>query len=288
MWDEFDEKVTMLCQTDNSRVFLMQKPGTTERLILKTSEHRIQAVRECSILSDLSHPHIVSLLSFRETEDCEVEMLFPFLSHGDMFSNWSGGGLCRPPKAVLCKMMLQLASAIQYCHEKGIIHRDIKSENVMMLNDDNDIVLIDFGIAFREDLYDSALPIGVAGTVAGCAPEMLSPVLRPYTKAVDVWAFGVMLYELLTAYEAFPPLTYSFHASETYSERYSPSRFVESYQELQRSVIHDVVQFPTDVVVEDEWKHLILRCLQKRAAQRATIEEVIATLVHISNSIASI
>jgi serine/threonine protein kinase len=169
-----------------------------------------------------------------------------------------------------------------------VIHRDIKSENVMMLNEDNDVVLIDFGIAFRGDLYDSQSPKGVAGTVTGCAPEMVGPYVKAYTKAVDVWAFGVMLYELLTAYEAFPPLKYGFHSSETYSDRFCPARFVESYKELQRSVILDVVQFPEDVVVEDEWKQLVRQCLQKRATKRATIEEVLAALLSISSSLAEV
>lgn len=81
-----------------------------------------------------------------------------------------------------------------YCHSRGVVHRDIKLENVLFKNkneDDHFIQVIDFGIAgVGEEKVD-------AGTLAYMAPECLEKVAADTTPAIDVWAIGIMYFAMI-------------------------------------------------------------------------------------------
>jgi len=81
-----------------------------------------------------------------------------------------------------------------YCHSRGVVHRDLKLENVLFKNkieDDFSVKVIDFGIAgMSNDKVD-------AGTLAYMAPECLDKVAADTSPAIDVWAIGIMMYCML-------------------------------------------------------------------------------------------
>ena len=81
-----------------------------------------------------------------------------------------------------------------YCHSRGVVHRDIKLENVLFKNkneDDHFIQVIDFGIAgVGEEKVD-------AGTLAYMAPECIEKVAADTTPAIDVWAIGIMYFAMI-------------------------------------------------------------------------------------------
>lgn len=83
--------------------------------------------------------------------------------------------------------------AIEVVHERDIIHRDLKPENIMIAEDGH-LVLADFGIARRLEKGDNS-PSSCVGTPEYCAPEVL--LEKPYGLEIDLWAFGVILYEML-------------------------------------------------------------------------------------------
>jgi len=85
----------------------------------------------------------------------------------------------------------QLASAINHCHSKNIIHCDIKPENIM-IDENNNVTLIDFGLS---KIYSKKLLEFSCGTPAYMAPECL---MKKYTDKCDVWSFGIILYILMT------------------------------------------------------------------------------------------
>jgi serine/threonine protein kinase len=98
------------------------------------------------------------------------------------------------------KIIKGIRDAIIECHNKGVAHRDLKLENIM-LNKNDEIILIDFGFAcqFTQDtIYSSRSP----GTLSYACPELLNINAVHLTKA-DTWAFGVLMYILLTRYFPF-------------------------------------------------------------------------------------
>ena len=88
-------------------------------------------------------------------------------------------------------ILKQIVQAMLYCHSRGVVHRDLKLENVLFKNkleDDFSIKVIDFGIAgMSNDKVD-------AGTLAYMAPECLEKVAADTSPAIDVWAIGIMFY----------------------------------------------------------------------------------------------
>lgn len=98
-------------------------------------------------------------------------------------------------EVVARKIILQIISAMLYCHTRGVVHRDLKLENVLFKNQDDDkfeVKVVDFGIAgvAAQDKVD-------AGTVAYMAPECLDKVPADTTTAIDVWAIGIMFYAMI-------------------------------------------------------------------------------------------
>ena len=90
-----------------------------------------------------------------------------------------------------------MLKSIEYCHDRGIVHRDVKLENFLMDCDhDNKLVvrLIDFGLACR--INPERPPTQKCGSIISVAPEMLA--CKSYGSKVDIWALGVILHELLS------------------------------------------------------------------------------------------
>ncbi|ODV88687.1 hypothetical protein CANCADRAFT_29437 [Tortispora caseinolytica NRRL Y-17796] len=142
-------------------------------------------------LRQVPHPNIINLLDFFEDEEnYYIEMephgvpgmdLFDYIEFKtDMTEDES------------CKIFYQVASAIAHLHDNGIVHRDIKDENVI-LDSNGSIKLIDFGSA----VYVKNGPFDVfVGTIDYAAPEVL--LGRPYNgKEQDVWAAGILLYTIV-------------------------------------------------------------------------------------------
>lgn len=106
--------------------------------------------------------------------------------------------------------MAELCSAIKYVHSKNVIHRDLKPEN-LLLSGDGHLKVIDFGIAKQiEDLQNTADTF--CGTAEYLAPEIIKN--QPYTKAVDWWAYGCIIFELFAGTSPFYASTMSMTCSK--------------------------------------------------------------------------
>ena len=89
----------------------------------------------------------------------------------------------------------QLLLALQHCHQHGVIHRDVKPENVVV-SESGKVTLVDFGLA----AFSGSRDLMMAGTTFYMAPEM---VLGKYDARVDLWSLGVLSYLLLTTFLPF-------------------------------------------------------------------------------------
>jgi serine/threonine protein kinase len=160
---------------------------------------RERFLREAERMSTLSHPHVMPIHDSGESEDGTLYLVMPFISGGDLRELLKRHGRLEPARAV--RLVAQLGAALDAAHRIGVVHRDVKPENVMLSSvepDESDHVLLtDFGIS-REQLATNSLTATgeLLLTPAYAAPEQ---VLGKVTGgAADQYALACILYELLT------------------------------------------------------------------------------------------
>ncbi|CAG9313623.1 unnamed protein product [Blepharisma stoltei] len=146
---------------------------------------------EITILKALDHPNIVNVIETFETD----RLCFLVLEHcqgGELFQRITSQRTLSEPQAA--QIMKNLFSATMYCHQNHVCHRDIKPENCLFVDtsSDSELKLIDFGLS--KVLNEAELMHAVDGTPYYMAPEILT---GSYTKQVDCWSLGVILYIML-------------------------------------------------------------------------------------------
>jgi formylglycine-generating enzyme required for sulfatase activity len=161
-------------------------------------EGRARFVREAEALSAVSHPGIVRVMGFSEDPARGVPYIVMELAHGETLRQRVMRGPLSTEEAL--RTFLPLAAALDHAHRSGIFHRDVKPSNVILTRDG--VKLVDFGIATGED-FSTLTTSGHLGTLAYVPPEAFRGE-RPNPSAIDVYGFGVCLYESLTGTPAFP------------------------------------------------------------------------------------
>jgi len=146
-----------------------------------------QVVSESATLTTVNHPFISNKFASLQTP-CHAIVILEFCPGGDLYDLLKKRKRLEPPavRAVLC----QLSLALEHVHSRAIVHRDIKPEN-LMLDAGGTLKLTDFGFAKPLKFRTFTL----CGTPAYMAPEVV--LQRGHGKAVDFWATGCVLYELL-------------------------------------------------------------------------------------------
>ncbi|KND04013.1 ULK/FUSED protein kinase [Spizellomyces punctatus DAOM BR117] len=150
---------------------------------------------EISTHRALFHPNIVCLTDCFESKG-EVCVVTEYCAGGDLLAKLQEEGRFDVEK--VREVARGLCRGLRYLHEKGIVHRDLKLQNILL--DDKGVVKIcDFG--FSSFLQQNAALTSVKGTPIYMAPELIRE--QPYTHAIDLWALGVILYELFVGIPPF-------------------------------------------------------------------------------------
>ena len=173
--------------------------------------------REAQVLAALNHPHIAAIYGFEDSGDTHALVLE--LVEGETLADRIARGAIPLDEAL--PIARQIADALEAAHEQGIIHRDLKPANVKVTND-GIVKVLDFGLAKLSDPNGPNVPNGanvltmsptitspalmtgagiILGTAAYMAPEQARG--KEADKRADIWAFGCVLYEMLTARRAF-------------------------------------------------------------------------------------
>ena len=169
--------------------------------------------REARVLASLNHPHIGTIYGVDETDG--VRALILELVEGPTLAERLGGGPVPVREALSAAR--QIAEALDAAHEKGIVHRDLKPANIK-LTPDGIVKVLDFGIAKMRAPDEAAVEASTvttvgtrAGALLGTAAYMSPEQARGQAvdKRTDIWAFGCVLYEMLTGRAAFARETVS-------------------------------------------------------------------------------
>ena len=238
-----------------SRVFLAEEPALGRRVVIKVlppemaaGVNRDRFQREIHLAARLQHPHIVQLLAAGARDDL-LWYVMPFID-GESLRVRLAKQSELPVKEVV-RVLREVTDALSYAHEHGVVHRDIKPDNVMLSG--KHALVTDFGVAKAVSESsgggNNLTSLGLAlGTPTYMAPEQASGDPNVDHRA-DLYALGAMAYEMLCGRPPFMGI--------------NPQAVLAAH----------VMQAPTSVVsqrptVPPALNAIVMRCLEKRAADR--------------------
>lgn len=172
-------------------VFAAKSVATNSMVAIKRMPHKnakdkIANINEVKYMAQCNHPNIVKFISCYEWKD-EFWLVMEFLEGGTLSDARAGHEFLENEISYVAKELLQ---ALSYLHENGLVHRDLKSANIMM-SVMGEIKLIDFGLSIEQKHLKKP---SMVGSPHWMAPEMINRQI--YSSAVDIWSFGVSLLEL--------------------------------------------------------------------------------------------
>src|SRR5690349_4686482 len=238
-----------------SRVFVAQDTALDRTVVVKVLHPEMAAAvnierfrREIRVSAQLQHPHIVPVLSAGETAGLPY-FTMPYVEGKSLRAELTSGGQLPIRTATL--LLREIASALAYSHAHGVVHRDIKPENILISG--GAAMVTDFGVAkalaaSTHHKGDGLTSAGVAlGTPAYMAPEQIAADQGMDARA-DIYAFGVVAYEMLTGSTPFAG---------------SPQSLIASHLTIAPQPID---RRRSDIPVP--LATLVMRCLEKRASDR--------------------
>lgn len=215
--------------------------------------------RELAVLRKLHHPRIVRLKGFYEDQECYY-LLMEFVSGGDLMDFVAAHGSVGEDAGR--EITRQVLEAVSYIHSRGISHRDLKPDNILIEQDDPVLVKItDFGLAKVQG--NGTLMKTFCGTLAYVAPEVIGgknngtqEEKNEYSSLVDMWSMGCLVYVILTGHLPF-----------------SGSTQEQLYKQISRGSYHEGPL--KDFRISDEARSFIDSLLQVNPNSRSTAEKAL-------------
>lgn len=194
--------VRLLARGGQGVVYLAEDSDLARPVVIKTlrssmpdPQGRERLRREARLCGRIDHPAVCPILDVLAVGETDY-VIMPFIEGETLESRMRRG---EPQNSVsVAALMEAIAAAVHHAHERGVVHRDLKPGNVMMKPDGSPIIL-DFGLAIEEAATSGLTDPGTAvGTPAYMAPEQIDRDVAPIGRHTDVYALGIMLFELLT------------------------------------------------------------------------------------------
>jgi serine/threonine protein kinase len=172
------------------------------KFLRKSFLRRPHVVARCSdeaaVLARLKHRAIVRLHGLGKTRHDGHFIVMDFATGGDLAERIAQGPIAFADAA---RWTAEAAEAIQYAHEQGVVHCDLKPSN-LLLHADGHVIVTDFGLA-RDECATGASMTAIAGTPAFMAPEQIADCYGPIGVHTDLYGLGAVLYTLLTGQPPF-------------------------------------------------------------------------------------
>uniref|UniRef100_A0A669P860 non-specific serine/threonine protein kinase n=1 Tax=Phasianus colchicus TaxID=9054 RepID=A0A669P860_PHACC len=198
-------KVQKIGEGSFGKAFLVKDKENNQQYVIKeiniskmSNKEREESRREVAVLANMKHPNIVLYRESFEENGC-LYIVMDYCEGGDLFKKINAQKGVLFSEDQILDWFVQICLALKHIHDRKILHRDIKSQNIF-LTKDGTIQLGDFGIA---RVLNSTVEL--ARTCIG-TPYYLSPEIcqnRPYNNKSDIWALGCVLYEMCTLKHAF-------------------------------------------------------------------------------------
>ena len=150
--------------------------------------------REISILKKLNHYNIIKLYNIIQNENF-IFLIQEYVQNGELLHFLENSENINLTETQICKIYQQIISGIEYLHEVGIAHRDLKLENIL-LNYKRDIKIIDFGLSNEYNKENEELLQSSCGSPCYAAPEMIRGI-KYHGLDTDIWSSGILLYLML-------------------------------------------------------------------------------------------
>jgi NIMA (never in mitosis gene a)-related kinase len=199
------EQIRVLGQGGFGKAILARRKSDRTQVVIKEvrltalgPKDREEALKESKVLASLKHPYIVEYSESFQERGC-LYIVMGFADGGDLAGKIERAGRRPFSEDEILHDFIEIALAIKYIHDRKILHRDLKGQNVFLMKDGT-VKLGDFGIA-----KVLAHTFQVCRTQIG-TPYYLSPEIcqgRNYNAKTDIWSLGCILYELCTLKHAF-------------------------------------------------------------------------------------